>query len=72
VEVKAAGERIPRYYAQLWSWIQFLMSDPKRREILPRYLDGLAGGDEEEAWSGATRGLDLRALEADWRRFQER
>jgi hypothetical protein len=71
LEVQPAG-RIPRYYAQLWSWIQFLMSDPKRREILPRYLEALADGDEAAAWSAATRGLNADALEAEWRRFQER
>lgn len=59
---------VPRYYAQGWSWIFFLVNQG-HPAVLRTYLSGLrAGRSAAEAWTAATEGIDLDGLEAQWRR----
>lgn len=59
--------QVPLYYAQGWSFVRFMMSDPARRGILSRFFSALKEGKEDaEAWAAASKGVDVAALEKEW------
>lgn len=61
--------RVPRYYAQGWSFVRYLMEDGDRRRVLTRYLGALQdGSSDDEAWTQSLREIDEAKLEADWER----
>ena len=67
--VQVGRYTVPRYYAQGWSLVRFMMDDADRRRALTRFLDALQGGaTDDEAWTTASRGLTVEKLDAEWER----
>lgn len=57
------------YYAQAWLLTHYLLTDPKRAALLPRYLDAVRGGQAPTAAWKAVFGTDVADLNAELRRY---
>ena len=60
------------YYAQSWLLTHYILSDPKRTALLPRYLDAVRGGQAPVAAWKAVFGTDPAKLNNELRQYLRR